>query len=175
MPPVRSFPPVAGRGAKALILGSMPGRASLAAGEYYAHPRNLFWPLLAEILGAPAGLPYSGRLRLLKRNRIALWDVLGSCIRPGSADSAIIRSSMRPNDIAGLFRGQPGLRTVLFNGAKAEECYRRHVLLGLPAACSGLKYVRLPSTSPAHAAMPYRVKYSLWKAALRAAGVPDAG
>lgn len=164
---------MAGPGARALILGSMPGRASLAAGEYYAHPRNLFWTLLPAILGASAGLAYGARLRLLKKNRIALWDVLGSCVRPGSADSAIKRASIRPNDLAGFFRRHPKVRLVLFNGAKAEECYRRYVLPRLPAACAGIRYLRLPSTSPAHAALPCRAKLKLWKAALRGAGGAD--
>ena len=163
-----SFLPVAGRGASVLILGSMPGRASLAAGQYYAHPRNLFWRIMTEICGGAAALSYPGRLRLLKANGIALWDVLDSCVRPGSADSAIERATMRANDLVSFFRTHPGIRTVLFNGAKAEDCYRRCVLPALPAACAGLNYRRLPSTSPAHASVPYAGKLSAWKTAVGA-------
>lgn len=166
---VSSFPPEAGAGARVLILGSMPGRASLAAGQYYAHPRNLFWPIVSGILKMPASLPYRRRLARLKKARVALWDVLESCVRPGSSDSAIERGSVRPNDLAGLLRARPGIRTVLFNGAKAEECYRRYVAPSLPPSAARLKYARLPSTSPAHASLPRRRKYGIWKAALSAA------
>ncbi len=166
MSKVRSFAPVAGRGAAALILGSMPGRASLEAGEYYAHPRNLFWPIIAGTFGGVFPSSYPARLRLLKANRTALWDVLRSCVRPGSADSDIEKSSIRPNDLAAFFRRHPGIKRVFFNGAKAEECYKKYVLPSLPPAFAGLTYRRLPSTSPAHAALSRARKAALWKAAL---------
>jgi hypoxanthine-DNA glycosylase len=167
---VRSFPPAAGPGAKALILGSMPGAASLAAGQYYAHPRNLFWPIMTELLGASGPLPYEARLRLLRRAGIALWDVLESCVRPGSSDSDIERATMRPNAVASFLRARPSIKYVFFNGSKAEECFRRYVLPSLPPG-SGIKYARLPSTSPAHAALSRRRKLAAWKTALEAAGV----
>lgn len=163
---VHSFGPAAAPGAEILILGSMPGRASLEAGQYYAHPRNLFWRIMTEVCGGGAALPYQARLRMLKAKGIALWDVLGSCVRPGSADSDIEQASMKANDLVSFFRRHPGVKLVLFNGAKAEECYRRSVLPFLPAACAGLKYLRLPSTSPAHAALPYPEKLAAWKAAV---------
>jgi len=166
MSKVRSFAPVAGRGASALILGSMPGAASLRAGQYYAHPRNLFWPIIERIFGCPAPLPYPARLRLLKANGIALWDVLRSCVRPGSADSAIEPSSITPNNFPAFFRTHAGIKHVFFNGSKAEECYRRYVLPFLPASGTPLTYLRLPSTSPAHASLAYGEKYRAWKKAL---------
>lgn len=171
MSEVRSFPPAAGPAAKALILGSMPGAASLAAGQYYAHPRNLFWPLMTELLGGGPGLPYPARLRLLRRAGAALWDVLESCERPGSSDSNIRPATMRPNAVAAFLLARPSITSVLFNGSKAEECFRRYVEPSLPAARRGLKFIRLPSTSPAHAAMPRRRKLAAWKAALKSAGV----
>lgn len=174
MSEVRSFPPAAGPGAKALILGSMPGAASLAAGQYYAHPRNLFWPIMTELLGGGPGLPYRARLRLLRRAGVALWDVLGSCERQGSSDSNIRRGTIRPNPVAAFLRARPSIRSVLFNGAKAEECFRRYVLPSMPAGRE-LRYARLPSTSPAYAAMARGRKLAAWRAALKAAGVRLAG
>lgn len=144
----------------------MPGRASLEAGQYYAHPRNLFWRIMSDVCGGRPALLYQARLRMLKAGGIALWDVLDSCVRPGSADSDIERSSMRANDFAPFFRRHQGIRLVLFNGAKAEECYWRRVLPFLSPACAGLKYRRLPSTSPAHAALLYTEKLAAWKAAI---------
>ncbi len=165
-PPVRSFPAVAGRGARVLVLGSMPGEASLAARQYYAHPLNAFWRLAGDIFGAPRSLPYRARLRLLTSNGVALWDVLASCRRKGSSDSAIRRSSIMVNDIAGFLEKRPGIRKVLFNGAKAEECFRRYVLPGLRCAAR-LELARLPSTSPAYASMNYAAKLKAWRGALR--------
>jgi len=81
---VFSFEPIEDAVSTVLILGSMPGKASLAAGEYYAHPRNVFWTIMGELVGAHPGLPYQDRLKILRCSGIALWDVLGSCVRPGS-------------------------------------------------------------------------------------------
>jgi hypoxanthine-DNA glycosylase len=89
MAEVSSFAPIEGNSARVLILGSMPGVASLTAGQYYAHPQNSFWKILQAILEIPAGADYETRIELLKRSNIALWDVLESCIRPGSLDAAI--------------------------------------------------------------------------------------
>lgn len=164
---VRSFAPVAGRGARVLVLGSMPGTASLAAGRYYAHPANSFWRVVRDALAGGRELDYAARLRLLKKNGIALWDVLASCVRPGSSDSAIKRSTMRVNDIRGLLDRRPGIGTLLFNGARAEDCFRRLVLPGLGRRADRLKLVRLPSTSPAHAVIPYAAKLRAWRQALR--------
>lgn len=166
MPRVRSFPPVAGRGARALILGSMPGAASLAAGRYYAHPRNSFWRIVSDVFSDGKPLPYAARLRLLKKNRLALWDVLGSCVRKGSADSAIRTGSARVNDILSFLGAHPGVRRVWFNGFKAEECFMKRVLPSLGPRSAGLKFGRLPSTSPAHASWPYARKLAAWRKAL---------
>lgn len=172
MTAVRSFPPVSGPRPVALILGSMPGAASLAAGEYYAHPRNSFWKIVLAALGGGEVLSYPARLRLLRRSGFALWDVLGSCVRPGSSDSAIERRSMKPNDIAGFLARRRGVRFVLLNGGKAAECYRRFVLPALPPGRRP-KEKRLPSTSPAHASLAYARKLAAWKRALLVAKRAD--
>ena len=142
----------------------MPGDASLAAAQYYAHPRNHFWPILGALLGFDPAMPYSKRVRAVGAARIAVWDVLQSCERPGSLDSRIVRDTMEPNDFAALFTRCHGIRRVCFNGAMAEESFRRHVLPSLDA--SGLEFVRLPSTSPANASVSYARKLAAWRKAL---------
>jgi TDG/mug DNA glycosylase family protein len=143
----------------------MPGRASLVAGEYYAHPRNAFWRIIAALLptsGDLASRPYRERVRALQRGEIALWDVLASCTRESNLDSDIDDSSIVPNDFPGFFRDHPHIERVFFNGAKAEQSYRRFVLPALPDAPT-LVYQRLPSTSPAHAAMSFERKLEAWR------------
>ena len=149
-----------------LILGSMPGEASLAAGEYYAHPRNHFWPIVGAVLGFDPAAPYASRLRALQRARVALWDVLHSCERPGSLDSSIDRASAVPNDFASLFARCRRIRRVCFNGALAEDTFRRRVLPSLGDL--RLECVRLPSTSPAHASLSLARKRAAWRRALEA-------
>jgi TDG/mug DNA glycosylase family protein len=158
---VRSFSPIAARNAKILILGSMPGRASLAAGQYYAHRRNAFWRIVCGLLELDPASSYRARVRALHNARIALWDVLHSCIRPGSLDSSI--EAETANDFNAFFQRHPGITHVFFNGAKAEASFRRHVL---PEIKRPLLYARLPSTSPAHAALPFARKRAAWRAIL---------
>ena len=160
---VSSFPPVARSDALVCILGSMPGRASLHAAQYYAHPRNAFWPILESVLGIPRAAPYAERLERLKERRAALWDVLGSCARQGSLDARIEPSSIVPNDFSSFFSAHPLIRTLFFNGAKAETVYRKEVLPSLPEQFRSLKLVRLPSTSPAHAGMRFEEKREVWR------------
>ena len=169
MPRVRSFPPIADARARVLILGSMPGTASLAAGQYYAHAQNLFWHILGEITGTGAGATYAARARALKAHGIALWDVLETCAREGSLDTAIDDATARANDFVSFFRAHPGITQVFFNGAKAEASYRRHVLPGLAQGAGPAAYTRLPSTSPANASMSRAYKQRVWKQALRKA------
>ena len=160
---VRSFPPIEDVRARVLVLGSMPGAASLAAGQYYAHPQNLFWRIMTDLLGAKPGLSYAGRTRLLKANGIALWDVLESCVREGSLDSAIQEATIVANDFASFYRRHPRVERVFFNGAKAESAYRRYVLAAVGDTGGPREYVRLPSTSPAHAALSFEKKRGAWK------------
>lgn len=161
----KSFAPIEDAAATVLILGSMPGKASLAAGEYYAHPRNLVWPIMGELVGAHPGLPYEGRLRILKSSGIALWDALESCIRNGSLDSDIEEVSVIPNDFDSFFLRHPNIASVFFNGVKAEQCFRRHVHPSLES--QPLQCRRLPSTSPANAGTPYEKKLEAWRAVMQ--------
>lgn len=166
---IRSFAPIARRDARVLVLGSMPGRKSLEAGQYYAHEQNAFWRIVGDLLGVDPHAPYGKRVQALKSARIAVWDVLHSCTRAGSLDSNIVGTSEIPNDFPGFFRQQRKISHVFFNGAKAEASFRRHVAKGLESARirASIQYARLPSTSPAHAAAPYSRKLKAWQAILR--------
>ncbi|OGT03689.1 MAG: DNA-deoxyinosine glycosylase [Gallionellales bacterium RIFCSPLOWO2_02_60_31] len=158
---VQSFAPIETADARILILGSMPGEASLRAGQYYAHPRNLFWRIMGELLGTDPGSPYEQRIQALKSARIALWDVLRSCRRKGSLDSNIDHESLVPNDFAAFFLSHPQITRVFFNGTKAEQCYRKHMqpVTGIES----IEYLRLPSTSPANASLSYERKLDAWR------------
>ncbi|HEX7080667.1 MAG TPA: DNA-deoxyinosine glycosylase [Gammaproteobacteria bacterium] len=166
-PYARGFPPVAAPTAEVLILGSLPGEMSIAMQQYYAQPRNAFWRIMGEVCGAEPALPYAKRLERLKAARIALWDVLAAGERRGSLDSAIVPATMVVNDFASFFAAHPGIRFVSFNGTKAAELYRRHVLPTLPPDVAALESRRLPSTSPANASYSFERKLELWTAALR--------
>ncbi len=157
---LNSFPPVADPTAKILILGSMPGQRSLDAQQYYAHPHNAFWKIMGELVGAHPHLPYEQRLEVLKQAGIALWDVLHSCSREGSLDSGIQHE--QANDFAAFFADHPHITRVYFNGGKAEHSFRKSVLK--EQALPELKLHRLPSTSPAHAAIVYEGKLAKWRA-----------
>ncbi|MDP9199952.1 MAG: DNA-deoxyinosine glycosylase [Pseudomonadota bacterium] len=162
---IAGFPPVERPGARVLILGSMPGVASLEAGEYYAHPHNLFWPIMAELLGFDPTASYAKRTAALAAAGIALWDVVGSCVRPGSLDSAIDDDTLVANDFAAFLGQHRRIARVCFNGRKAESAWRRHVNPELPPTRK-LDYRLLPSTSPAHAGMSYRRKLRVWRSAI---------
>lgn len=164
-PRVASFEPVAAPDARLLLLGSMPGVRSLQAGEYYAHPRNSFWRIMAQLLGFDAAAPYEARLRALQRSGIALWDVLHSCERSGSLDTAIDAASARPNDFAGFLQRYPRIDTLCFNGAAAQRYFNRRVAPTLEPR-RALRRLRLPSSSPAHAALPFEAKLQAWRAGL---------
>lgn len=149
-----------------LIVGSMPGAASLAAGRYYAHPRNAFWPIVGRLLGLPDDATYAARLAALRRHGVALWDVLQSCERPGSLDADIALASAVPNDFQELFARQARLRAVLCNGGLAHRLFVRLVLPTLRARAEGLAVARLPSTSPANAGVRPMQKLAAWRTAL---------
>ncbi len=152
-----SFPAVVAPSTRVLILGSLPGDASLAASRYYAHPRNRFWELIGGVIGVPVEtLAYEARLAALLAAGIGLWDVVASAERRGSLDAAIRAAEANP--LADLAASLPDLRAIAFNGAAAAR-------LGTPLlAGSGLTLVPLPSSSPAHAAMPLAEKARLWAA-----------
>jgi hypoxanthine-DNA glycosylase len=152
------FPPVIDRDVETLILGSFPSEASLAAGQYYAHPRNQFWTILGQVIGEPlAELPYPARLARVLAHRIGIWDVLDACEREGSLDAAI-RNHV-PNDFARLHRLAPRLRRVLFNGQTAGRYARSFEQAGFVTRV-------LPSTSPAHAGRTLQQKFVLWRRAV---------
>ena len=141
----------------------MPGQASLQAQAYYAHPRNAFWRILADVLGFSTDLAYADRLAILQVHGIALWDVLAACHRPGSLDADIDDASIVVNDFASFLQQHPHITRICFNGAKAESSWRKQVQ---PALGTSLELLRLPSTSPAHAGMPYEAKRAIWADAL---------
>lgn len=156
---ITAFEPVAPTGARVLVLGSMPSVESLNRGFYYAYPRNAFWRILAQVFGEtfPADIP--ARVALLERHDIALWDVLRSCEREGSLDSAIRRPE--PNDFGALFQRCPGIGRILFNGGTAERLFTKW---GRPWM-DGRSCQRLPSTSPAYT-LSYERKLAQWRQAL---------
>jgi hypoxanthine-DNA glycosylase len=149
-----------------LILGTMPSPASLAAGQYYAHPRNALWPILGALLDFDPAAPYECRTSRLIAARVALWDVLRACRRHGSLDQDIDRTSIDTNDFATFFALHPHIDRICFNGAAAETLYRRHVAPSCDEA-PRVTTVRLPSTSPAHARLSITAKRAAWCAALR--------
>jgi hypoxanthine-DNA glycosylase len=163
---LQGMPPIAAPDAGQLVLGSMPGAESLRLRQYYAHPRNHFWPIAGELFGAGPALDYDARVAALKKAGVAVWDVLGACRRPGSLDASIDQESVRVNDFAGFFATHPQVRRVAFNGAYAEAMFRTRVQLGGVELPEDLAFVRLPSTSPANASVPYGEKLRLWAAAL---------
>ncbi|MDH6197505.1 hypoxanthine-DNA glycosylase [Mycobacterium frederiksbergense] len=157
--PLVGLAPIVGERARVLILGNMPSVMSLAVGQYYGNPRNGFWRITGEILGFDAAAPYPDRVAALCAHGIAVWDVLRSCRRIGSLDSAVERDSMVPNDFAAFFGEYPAIGRVVFNGAAAEANYRRLV------RGTALPSVRVPSSSPAQT-MRYADKVHAWRAAL---------
>ncbi len=176
MTATKSFPPLATPSAHTLILGTMPGQASLSAHQYYAHPRNAFWPIMHAILevseaiseaiyASVAELDYSQRCSLLMQHDYALWDVLASCHRPGSLDSRIVRSSEQANDIVGFVNSHPRLECIACNGKTAEKLLARHcqpALDDLQMQGRQIRLVSLPSTSPAMASLSLADKHQRW-------------
>lgn len=146
--------------ARLLILGSMPGAKSLQQQQYYAHPRNAFWPLMATILGFDPDLSYAARLQAMQQRHVALWDVIGYCQRQGSLDSAI--SAEQANDFGLFFKQHNKINAIAFNGGKAWQCFRRQVINKQPLP-EGLQLLPLPSTSPAHASLNFTDKLLHWQ------------
>lgn len=149
--------------ARVLVLGSMPGAASLKAQRYYAHPRNAFWPIMAAIAGADPQLPYAQRLQRLGDAGIALWDVLAHCVRDGSLDARIDIGSIVVNDFDTFFAMHPHITLVALNGGTAARVFARHVA---PSLQPQVTTVALPSTSPAYAAMRAEDKLQAWRSAI---------
>jgi len=149
------FPPVLDRNIRILILGSFPGEASLAAQQYYAHPRNQFWRLLSIVLDDDlVKLPYDARLQRLLSHRIGLWDVLAACEREGSLDTAIRRA--QANDFVMLKQQCPALSRICFNGKTSGRFAPQF-------AAAGFATMVLPSSSPTNAQLSFDQKLALWK------------
>jgi TDG/mug DNA glycosylase family protein len=154
------FPPVSSPSARVLVLGSLPGRLSLARGEYYANPRNSFWKLVAaRIPDLPSD--YAGRVAVLIEHRVALWDVLAAATRSGSLDAAIAEDAI-PNNLRAFFHVHPHIRLIGFNGATAAKLYERHVMPTLNDAQRAIARDTLPSTSGAHASLSFANKAARW-------------
>ncbi|MGB5332957.1 MAG: DNA-deoxyinosine glycosylase [Woeseiaceae bacterium] len=166
--PAEGFSPIAGSDARILILGSLPGQRSIAEQQYYAHPQNVFWRIMEELFGINGG--YVARCEQLVKNRIALWDVLQSSLRPGSMDANIRLDSARANDFATFLNAHAEIRLIAFNGRKAEALFGKFAAGGF--AFESFHRAGLPSTSPAHAAMSYADKLRVWREVLVPAAKP---
>ncbi|WP_290869966.1 DNA-deoxyinosine glycosylase [Aquabacterium sp.] len=164
---LQGLAPIVAPGARLLVLGSFPSVASLAAQQYYAHPRNAFWPILSAIWGLEGAdalqhRPYAERLPVVHARGLAIWDVYAGCERQGSLDSAI--RAAEPNDLAALIRSVPTLVAIAHNGGESARHRQRTEALGLPV-------FKLPSTSPANASWPFARKLAAWRAVFEEAGL----
>ena len=155
------LPPIAKPDARVLILGSLPGQASLKLQQYYAHPRNQFWPILGQLFEFPANAPYPERLQHALRHRIALWDVCAQAQRPGSSLDSAIRNAVA-NDFPSFLAAHPHINLIACNGGKAFNLFRRLAAPHLTPAQRSLVR-QLPSTSPAHAGMTFEQKLAQWR------------
>lgn len=156
-----------GEGARLLVLGSFPGVASLQSQQYYAHPRNQFWPILSALWGlhgdqALSALPYEQRLPIVRERGLAIWDVYAGCLREGSLDSAIEEAEL--NDLAGLIQRVPTLRAIAHNGGESARHMKITQALGLPV-------FKLPSTSPANASWSFERKLAAWREVFEQVGL----
>lgn len=160
---LQGLAPIAPREARLLVLGSFPGAASLAARQYYAHPRNQFWPILSALWGLDlVAATYARRVSEARRRGLAVWDVYAACRREGSLDSAI--DDPLPNDLAGLAARLPRLAAIAHNGGESARSMRITRALGLPVH-------RLPSTSPANASWSFERKLAAWRDVFASVGL----
>lgn len=157
------FPAQLNAECRVLILGSMPGVASLQAEQYYAHPRNRFWPLMGVLCGIDTTLPYPDRVRALNARGVGVWDVIGQCERRGSLDASIVRGSEVPNALGALIEGRPALRAIACNGGTAYRAFQRFIVPPLLDAAREVPVWSLPSTSPANAAWPLPRLVEAWQ------------
>jgi len=164
------FGPIAGSAPRVLILGTFPSEESLKQHRYYAHPRNLFWDMIAAICGTGKNEDYEKRCEHVRSGGIAIWDVLKSCDREGSSDGQIRRGRFMPNDI-GRFLSDHPVKAVFFNGTKAALLFKQHIDLSILP--SQPRLVTLPSTSPAHAALSGQKKLERWLEVKSCLAAPD--
>lgn len=161
------FEPIVGSQPHTLILGTMPSVRSLHDFQYYAHPRNSFWPIMSAVFLFDKNSSYSNRCDYMIDNQIAVWDVLYDCERPGSLDSSIVKESEVVNDFIGFFKAYPSVTKVIFNGAAAEKIFKRYNKQIMQTAGERIKWYRCPSTSPAHASMTFEQKKQAWLTVLK--------
>ena len=160
---LQGLAPVVAPDTRLVVLGSFPSVASLTAGQYYAHPRNHFWPILSALWGTDLrALPYDERLQVVRRHGLGIWDVYAGCRREGSLDSAI--EDAEPNDLAGLKARLPQLQAFAHNGGESARSMRITQALGLAV-------YRLPSTSPANASWSFERKLAAWREVLERHGL----
>jgi len=158
-----SFAPIETPTATILILGSMPGKKSLEMQQYYAHPQNAFWRILSQLLDFDSDGSYEDRIESLRQSGVALWDVLAACERDSSLDSDIVESTIVPNDFGAFLARHPLIEQIYCNGAKSYNSYVRHVRPDLDSNHREIPVTRMPSTSPAHAAMNFESKLQAWR------------
>jgi hypoxanthine-DNA glycosylase len=151
------FPPIIGDDPKILILGSLPGVASITQQQYYAHPQNAFWRILEALFQITANADYAVRCEQVKAAKLAIWDACHAAYRPGSLDSAISHETVIANDINGLLAQHQSIQLLAFNGNAAATLFKKHSQLEHPVST-----VILPSTSPANAGIPYAKKLEKW-------------
>lgn len=163
-----AFPPVHGKQPRILILGSMPGIASLQQQQYYAHPRNAFWPIMQALLSIDKNSGYLQRIQQLSENHVALWDVARQCVRPGSLDTAIQDQTVIFNDFESFLQRHHQIRHIFFNGGKSAQMFNKHVFSGLSGQQRAINFTQLPSTSPANARYSLQQKIDAWKVILDA-------
>jgi TDG/mug DNA glycosylase family protein len=163
------LPPILGNTPKLLILGSMPSVKSITYQQYYAHPQNAFWPIVAKLFGFTLSADYLENIATLKQQKVAVWDVLASCERKGSLDSAIVKTTEVVNPVAKLLINQPSIKTVALNGGAAYSIFRRHHKSLFDQ--DNLKIVQLPSSSPAHATLRLAQKQDTWQQLLEIANL----
>lgn len=163
----KGFPPITDEWATVLILGTMPGEESLRKNEYYGNIRNSFWRIMARLLDFEYDVSYKEKTKILKKNKIALWDVIYMCKRQGSLDSMIIDNTITQNDFTSFYRSHPSINHLFFNGAKAEKEYLKNVFKKLPDEAKTIKHSRLPSTSPAMARLSFDAKLLAWSCIMR--------
>jgi len=161
----RCFDVVESADARVLILGTLPSVKSLEIGEYYAHPRNCFWWIMGELIGASPDLPYTDRLARLRKSRIALWDVCRAAERAGSSDANILMDTIEPNDFESFFANHPRIELICFNGQPAAKLFRRKVV-PLLSGTRPIPQRVLDSTSPANARLTREIKLLRWREAL---------
>ncbi|SEN32363.1 G/U mismatch-specific uracil-DNA glycosylase [bacterium A37T11] len=150
-----SFGPIVCDHTRILILGSSPGDRSLSLQQYYGHPQNRFWRVMAFVTKSDVPSTYDEKKALILNNGFGLWDVAQHVIREGSMDHAITFDE--PNDISGLLAARPAIRVVGFNGKKAEALFNKYFIRN-----DRISYLSLPSTSPANAGIGFEALCKNW-------------